>query len=265
MSDGKWLDFLSGHWQAFLAAVGFLTRLSVVKVRPSAEQAAEDLRRGMVYFPLVGALIGLTTGVVVVAGEWFWQPGVAVLLGLALEAWLTGAFHEDAVADFCDAFGGGWTTEDVLRILKDSRIGTYGALGLLLAVLLRWSTLQGFVGVQLLVVSVASSAWGRLLIVVLMTWVPPVPGRAGLARDIGPRPGVSTLLVATMLVFPALGLFVFWSPLSALLTLLTSFVFVAWLASLLQRRLGGLTGDCLGFACYMGQLILLLAAAARLG
>jgi adenosylcobinamide-GDP ribazoletransferase len=107
--------------RAFVAAVQFLTHVPVPNFANDAETAAADLRRGVVYLPLVGALIGLSTSTVILAASSLWPSWVAAVVGLAYEAWLTGALHEDAVADFCDAFGGGWSREEVLRILKDSR------------------------------------------------------------------------------------------------------------------------------------------------
>src|SRR3546814_1620129 len=79
-------------------------------------------------------MVGAITAGVMVAAEQVWPRIVAVVLALIVEVRLTGAFHEDAVADFCDAMGGGHTRDDKLRIFRDSRIGSYGALGLLLAV-----------------------------------------------------------------------------------------------------------------------------------
>jgi alpha-ribazole phosphatase len=132
-----------GHYRSLLVAVQFLTRLPTpcVAMGDEAERAL-ILGRSAAYFPLVGALIGATTGATIRLAGQFWPIGLAVVIGLAFEALLTGAFHEDAVADFCDAFGGGWTRDDILRILKDSRLGSFGALGLILAVALRGSAVH---------------------------------------------------------------------------------------------------------------------------
>ena len=139
----------------------------------------------MAYFPAVGALIGLATGSVIACALHFWPPAVAVVLGLAFEAVLTGGLHEDAVADFCDAFGGGWTREDILRILKDSRVGSFGALGLGLAVLLRAAATAALPPADLLAATVAAATWGRFVILPIMALVPPVSDRPGSARDFG--------------------------------------------------------------------------------
>ena len=119
------------QWQAWIAAVQFLTRLPTPRLDLSDEaNRREVLGRSTAYFPAVGGLIGAATGATILLAGRVWPMAVAVAVGLAFEAILTGAFHEDAVADFCDAFGGGWTRDDVLRILKDSRVGAFGAVGM---------------------------------------------------------------------------------------------------------------------------------------
>ena len=176
---------ISRHAHAFLTAVGLLTRIPVAgeTVRPGEDPA--PLRDAVAYFPAVGALVGLATGSVIVCASYLWPPAVAVVLGLAFEAVLTGGLHEDAVADFCDAFGGGWTREDILRILKDSRVGSFGALGLGLAVLLRAGATAALPPADLLAATVAAATWGRFVILPIMALVPPVPDRPGSARDFG--------------------------------------------------------------------------------
>src|SRR5687767_10570761 len=120
-------------WESFIAAVQFLTRLPLATDSPVTPKA---LQRSPIFFPLVGAFIGLFTASVVGVACLVWPIWIAVLLALAIELRLTGAIHEDGVADFCDAFGGGWSREEILLILKDSRIGTYGALGIFVAIAL---------------------------------------------------------------------------------------------------------------------------------
>ena len=104
--------------RSFLVAVQFLTRLPVPGGSRPAEAAV--LARAAIFFPLVGAGIGLYTAGIVRALGLTWPLPVAVVVALAAEAILTGALHEDAVADFCDAFGGAADREGIWRILKDS-------------------------------------------------------------------------------------------------------------------------------------------------
>ncbi|WP_439534002.1 adenosylcobinamide-GDP ribazoletransferase [Polymorphobacter sp.] len=254
-------------WAPPLLAVQFLTRVPVPGTgRLSAEAVRAGLVRAIGWFPLVGALVGMVTAAVALAAASIWPVPVAVLMALAVEARLTGAFHEDAVADFCDAFGGGLTAEDVRRILKDSRIGSYGAVGLGLALALRAvlliTVLQAFAPMAAAVVIIASASFGRLVAAALMALVPPAPAGTGLAKDIGGGVGAGVLAMALATAAPGLLPFAVMMPLPALATLLAGGVFILWFRRLLLRRIGGSTGDCLGFAAYAGQLISLLAAAA---
>jgi adenosylcobinamide-GDP ribazoletransferase len=248
-----------------LAAIRFLTRIPVPTTTTSSEQSSRDLRAAVPWFPLVGALIGAITAAVLYAATQVWSPPVAVLLALSVEALLTGAFHEDAVADYCDAFGGGWTRDDILRILKDSRHGTYGVLGLTLAVALRAALLLSLAAspqIQLLAL-IASATWGRFVIVLLMALVPPISDRDSLAKDVAQQMSLRDLVGASLAALPGLAPWLLLDPLGALLTLLLTAAFLLWYRPHLLRTIQGVTGDCLGMACYAGQLILLLGAAAR--
>lgn len=118
-----------------LDAIRFLT---VVHVRDTESAVAPDwLARAMRYFPMVGAGIGLCSAIVLLIANEFWSPVIAALLAVAASIILTSALHEDGLADTADAFGGGWTIEKRIAIMKDSRIGTYGALALGAGVALR--------------------------------------------------------------------------------------------------------------------------------
>jgi adenosylcobinamide-GDP ribazoletransferase len=111
-----------------LIALQFLTRVPVpawVGFEPAWLQAC--LR----YFPLVGAAVGVWGALVLAIAGWFWPPMVAVPLSMAATVWLTGCFHEDGWADTCDGLGGSVSRDKALLIMKDSRIGTYGAVGLM--------------------------------------------------------------------------------------------------------------------------------------
>jgi adenosylcobinamide-GDP ribazoletransferase len=253
---------MSDWLHAFLAAVQFLTRLPAPggMNRPGADAAL--LGRAVVFFPLVGGLVGALTGVVLWSGGLLWPPAAAVVLGLAFEAVLTGAFHEDAVADCCDAFGGGWSREDVLRILKDSRVGSYGALGLTLAVLLRAACLAALDPAHLVAASAASAGLGRWAAVLVMAAAPPAADRAGLGRDVGGRVGPAALAGATVLAAAAAGWYAMLEPVRLACGAAAVVAGSLWWAGYVRRRIGGTTGDCLGFACYLGQLLLLLAAVA---
>ncbi len=254
-------------WAPPLLAVQFLTRIPVSATdRLSAAVVQVGLRRSIGWFPLVGALVGSVTAAVAIATFQLWPAFVAVPLALIVEARLTGAFHEDAVADFCDAFGGGQSPDDVRRILKDSRIGSYGALGLILAVGTR-AALMATVLMQLppavaALAIIASACFGRLVAVAVMLLIAPAPAGTGLAKDIAGEVTLRRAGFAILTAAPALLPFALGEPLRMAAAVLGATAFVFWFRAVLRRRIGGSTGDCLGFAAYAGQLLMLLAATA---
>jgi adenosylcobinamide-GDP ribazoletransferase len=258
---------IPGQWAAFVAAVQFLTRVPLMPAMPVSVAA---LKAAPVYFPLVGALIGVGTVVIAGAGCLIWPAWLAVLVALAAEARLTGALHEDAVADFCDAFGGGRSRDETLTILKDSRIGAYGALGMLLAIAIRAAAVVAVIEHRGLPdwlawgsAIVASSAIGRWVIVAAMACVPPVPGRESLANEIGGRLSLKQTILAALWAAPSAILFARLMPLQFLMSLALVAVAFWWMLRGIRCRLGGLTGDCLGCLGYISQVLILLAAAAR--
>jgi adenosylcobinamide-GDP ribazoletransferase len=249
--------------RAFFTAVQFLTRLPV----PGGETRdlstfPEDIRRGLQFFPVIGAGVGLLTAIALLVFDWVLPFPLAVIAALAVEARLTGAFHEDAVADFCDAFGGGWTRDDVLRILKDSRIGSYGALGLVLAVGLRAGGLialsDPWAAAAVLVIA---GTMGRLVILAVMAVVPPVPARDGLAKDVGQVADWETFGRGAMWCAPVLLFGLFYDVAGVAWAALAIAAFVAWFRRYLLGRIGGVTGDCLGFAAYAGMILTILSFA----
>lgn len=248
-----------------MLAVQFLTRLPVPgTARLSGDQVAAGLVRAVAWFPLVGALVGAITAGVALAAHLLWPAIVAVLIALVVEARLTGAFHEDALADFCDAFGGGRTSEDIRRIMKDSRIGSYGAIALVLGVCLRaalmLTVLDRMTPVMAAATIVAAACFGRLIVVALMLLVAPAAGGGGLAKDVGSGVGPKSLAIALATGVPGLLGFAWVQPMALAAATGMAAFFLIWFRGLLLRRIGGSTGDCLGFAAYSGQLILLLAA-----
>jgi adenosylcobinamide-GDP ribazoletransferase len=256
-------------WAPPLLAIQFLTRIPVPGTASlSAQQVATGLLQAVGWFPLVGAGIGAITAAIALAAASIWPALVAVLIALAIEARLTGGFHEDAVADFCDAFGGGLTADDVRRIMKDSRIGSFGSLGLILAVGLRaaltLAVIETMPPLLAFLTIVAAASFGRLMVVLLMTLVAPAPQGTGLAKDVASGVSLSMLIKALVTALPGLLGFAMLAPLALVAAALGAGAFLWWFRALLLSRIGGSSGDCLGFAAYASQLILLLAATAVL-
>ena len=119
--------------QLFLAAVMFYTRIPVSQ---NVGYSEVSLQKSIRYFPLIGWIVGGLSALLFLGLSLLPLPTtVVVLLSMVASIWVTGAFHEDGFADVCDGFGGGWTKEKILAIMKDSRLGTYGAIGLFLLLL----------------------------------------------------------------------------------------------------------------------------------
>ena len=260
---------------AFLAAVQFLTRVPVARAMNAPKlDYREALKASLLFFPLVGVLIGLVTTSVYLAACVGWPTWIAATIAVGVEAWLTGAFHEDAFADATDALGGGWTREQVLEILKDSRHGTYGVLALVLGVSLRVALISQCDWIEAWLTVPLSAGLGRWSILALMVRLEPILDRHTLARDIGAKPSLRTVL--TGLAAPLIVYLAFWvaflgmgadqtaaaelvSSCVAMLVSLFGAIFVTLLyGNVIERRVGGVTGDFLGSNCYLVQLSTLL-------
>ncbi|PIE02443.1 MAG: adenosylcobinamide-GDP ribazoletransferase [Acidobacteria bacterium] len=243
----------------FLTAVQFLTRLPVPNGNKPAKP--EVFQRVVIYMPLVGLLIGAITALVFVAGSHVFNPTLAAAVAVAVEMLVTGAFHEDAVADYFDAFGGGWTKEDILRILKDSRIGSYGASALFTAILLRILAIASLESHPYLII-LASASLGRLVTVISIGLLKPIASREGLAKEAGHNARWRDVFFAALLILPLLLVWGWCTPVKMALSLICTAMALWLVLSKIRKHIGGITGDCLGMICYMTQVIVLLVCAA---
>lgn len=260
-----------------LIALQFLTRVPVprwVGFEPAWLQAC--LR----HFPLVGAGVGLVAAVVLWGALWLWPPLVAAALSVVATVWLTGAFHEDGLADTFDGLGGAVSRERALEIMKDSRIGSYGAVALVLALVLKVgvvSALAASASAQAtgvgLVLALAALVWNHAAsraAPVVLVWRLPYAGDAAHAKAKPLAMQTDGRSVATATVWLALlaGGLLAWVPALAgplAAAGLAGGVATALCARWLRRRLGGFTGDTLGATQQIVELAGLLAWAAALG
>ncbi len=254
---------LLNELRALSAGIGFLTRLPP-PLQSTQESWRGDLARAPRYFPLIGAGIGALTGLVFWGLCFVLPPLLAAALALALEALITGAFHEDAFADFCDAFGGGHTSERVRDILKDSRIGAYGALGLGLGVLIRWTALTALAPGFAITACVAAGALARMGAVSAMRALAPAPNRESLAKDIGAQPSWTATAFALILCALCITPAVWASPTNTALAVALSLAPFAIITAMMRKKLGGSVGDGLGAIAFAVQALALTAFAARL-
>jgi adenosylcobinamide-GDP ribazoletransferase len=231
------------QWAILLLAVQFLTRLPVPA---SAGFTPERLTAATRYYPLVGALIGGLVAVIYALALLAWPPLVAVLLSIVASLLLTGAFHEDGLADMFDGVGGGLTRERALEIMKDSRIGTYGAAALILALALKAATLAAMPPPAVILALVAGHGLSRFSAVLVIATSAYVRDH-GTAKPVADGVSRESLLIATATAMPmALALAWGLGPMAALLGL-AGLALGHWgMRRVFERKLGGYTGDCLG-------------------
>ena len=237
-----------------LAAVQLLTRIPVVvPFEPGA------LHRAVRYMPLVGLMVGAVAASVFVAASRGLQPWPAALLSLAATLLLTGALHEDGLADCCDGLFGGRTAEDALRIMRDSRVGSFGVLGLVVVLGTKLACLATMPNpaIALIAAHAGSRFWAVLPPAVLPYARPSAQGAAaGLVA-----PATRDLAIAA--VFGLLPLLLLQD--RAVPALLLSGIAAVLLGAQVRRRLGGYTGDVLGAMQQVTEIAILLAAAWHAG
>jgi len=248
-------------WLDDLAAAGrLLTRLPFRL--GSAEATAGRAGHPARCYPVVGVLVGVLAGLAYALAAWLaLPPFAAALVALAAGMLATGALHEDGLADVADGFGGGRDRDRKLAIMRDSRIGSYGVLALILVLAARGGSLATLAAPGTVIAAlVAAHAASRGGLAALM-WALPPARSDGLAVATG-RPGAADALAAAVLgALPALLLLELDVALAALAA---TALLQAGLALLARRQIGGVTGDVLGAAQQLGEAAVLLAACAGL-
>ena len=248
---------------SLLDAIRFLT---IVRVRNTESAMAPDwLARAMKYFPVVGAGIGLCSALVLLIANEFVSPVIAALLAVTSSIVLTSALHEDGLADTADAFGGGWTIEKRLAIMKDSRIGTYGALALGLGVALRVAAISDmpmWAGPAALIAAHAAARAAPALVMNRLRYAGDTAAMKVSYAEAPVRSGeLRFALVVVLLAMLPLALI-------SLSTVLVGLLCGAALAFVLTRwsrhMLGGYTGDVLGAVEQVFEIGFLLGVVAAL-
>ena len=245
--------------RAFLTGVMFLTRLPC----PAwVDHSAAWLARSTPYFPAIGLGIGLFGAVAYGAAVLLWPPLVALAVAVAATVWLTGAFHEDGLADTFDGVGGGWTSDEMLAIMKDSRIGTYGAVALVLTLGVKVGALLVVAERGTLAVAaalVAGHVLGRWSSLPLIWRLPYVQHSGAKSKPFAASVTPGRLAAGTLFATAAVALALGTRAVPAFgAAALVALVGGAWL----RRVLGGITGDALGAVNSLAEAAVYLALAA---
>jgi adenosylcobinamide-GDP ribazoletransferase len=253
------------RWRDLRTAAGFLTLLPGAPRAP-VERAGDGasgrdgfLSGALAMFPLVGAGVGALAGAALILAHGIGLPPLAAaFVALAVLVVLTGALHEDGLGDVADGFGGGRTRDDKLRIMRDSRVGTYGVVAVVFSLGLRAAALAALPAVLGAAALIAAAALARAMLPGILHWLPPARP-AGMGAEAG-RPRIHTVAVAVgigaVIALVALG------PVTALLAAAFAALAAGTVALLARWQIGGHTGDVCGAAQQTAEVAALLAVVA---
>ena len=263
-------QLIKHEWILLLVAVQFLTRIPVPSFKHYDPQWLHQSSR---HFPAVGLLVGLLCAGLFWLGSLLFTPLVAAALSTAFGIKLTGAFHEDGLADSCDGLGGGLTRERTLTIMKDSRLGTYGVLGLVSALLLKISLLASMPLTMAVLALIIGHTASRLLCISLLSLLPyggeiEHAKAKPMAQQLTPIQGLYSsgwlilAIILVALIFPntmqQIGL-AQW-----LLAMILALIATDYMRRLLRRRLDGYTGDGLGATQQLSEIAIYIGLAASI-
>lgn len=233
--------------QQFWAAVMFYTRLPVPS---SYEHSDENFHRSRKYLPFVGLLVGCIAGGTLLTFELFLPLSLSIALSMLTTILVTGAFHEDGFADSCDGFGGGWNKEQVLHIMKDSRVGTYATVGMISILGIKFLALYEIAqhSISLLVLSLINghtlSRMASSLAIEKLDYVQDID-----VSKIRPITNIALtryeLLYSAIFALPALFILLALMPSAIWIALPLTAVFFL-LCRYFKKRINGYTGDSLG-------------------
>ena len=247
-------DRATYQWELFTLAMGFFSRLPMPKNTP---YSSERMNRSGRYFSTVGLLLGVLCGGVFLLLDTVLPSAVAIFLMMSFSLMLTGAFHEDGLTDMADGIGGGMTLERRLTIMKDSRIGTYGASALIMALLGKWLLLNELVNMAaLFMVIVTSYTFSRAVAASLIYDMPYVSDLdTSKSKPLANKQTKGELVFLVMVgVLPGLWFGLEFAFILSVIAYLFRVVFKKWL----MARIGGFTGDCLGAAQQLMELLIYL-------
>lgn len=253
----------------FLLALQFFTRIPITgRLAQWVGYSPAMLRASAAHFPAVGWVVGALGALALAGALALWPPLVAAVLCTVVTVLVTGAFHEDGLADVADGLGGASTRERALEIMKDSRIGAFGAIAVVLALGLKFALLAALAGHGAFVACaalLAAHVLSRLAPLAVMRASPYVGGEGGKAKPMADAVSGTAVFVAVLWSLPAAALLVIsGGVLNGVAALAAAALVALFMVRLLRRRLGGFTGDGLGATQQLSELAIYLALAARL-
>ena len=259
---------MNTQWRLLATAIMFLTRIPVGN---AGSGSPNDLAESTQYFPLVGMVVGLAASFVYLLTQAIFSNEVGIILTMIFAVLITGGFHEDGLADFADSTGA-WTTTRKLEIMRDSRIGTYGALALILALLLTAFALidiateaaQNMNTTVLvatsLVVAHVLSRWSSLVLIFTTQYARDDAANKVFVDGVN----LQRVLIGSFIGFSVLIVACIVSITSVMVSLVVTCIVIALARRWFIKSVGGITGDCLGAANKLVEISVYLSFAATL-
>jgi len=246
--------------QIFFTAVSYYTRIPVPALLPYSSDFISASSR---YITIVGWIAGAFSFGVFYLANYIWGSAIALVLSMAASILLTGALHEDGFADVCDGFGGGWTKDRILEIMKDSRLGTYGTIGIILIIALKFLALQQLSNIAgnnpyvLLLIFIVPHSISRFTAISLIYSYPYVGKEEGSkAKPITEAPDINNFWIALLFaIIPLSALIIISHKPWLLLIIIPLYIQKLCMGEYFSRKIGGYTGDCLGAVQQVAELI----------
>jgi adenosylcobinamide-GDP ribazoletransferase len=250
--------------QIFFTAVSYYTRIPAPSLLPYQPSYLNQSSR---YLPVIGWIAGAFAFFVFFAAGYIFSSSIAILLSIAGSILLTGAFHEDGFADVCDGFGGGWTKDRILEIMKDSRLGTYGTTGLILILALKFLALQQLLSitgntftVMLLLFIVPHSISRFTAISFIYTHQYAGKDEISKAKPVTENINPKNLWIAALLaIVPLVLLIILTHKPLLVIVIIPLYLQKLSMGSYFNRKIGGYTGDCLGAVQQIAEIICYLS------
>ncbi len=243
--------------QIFLTAIMFFTRIPCPKW---VNHSPEFLKKSAKYFSLVGIIVGSIGALVFYGFSFIFSTEISLLLSMVSTIYITGAFHEDGFADVCDAFGGGWTKEKILLIMKDSRLGTYGVSGLILILAIKFLALREIPIYFIPLTIIAGHSVSRFVATTLLYTHSYVRD----TDDSKAKPAAKSITLSMVIINAVFGLvpLLFFKTPIIFITLIPCYLAKVYLGAKFKKWIGGQTGDCAGAVQQLCEVVFYLSAIA---
>ncbi len=245
--------------QIFFTAVMFYTRIPCPRW---VDHDAANLNEATRYFPLIGWIVAAFSWLIFAGSKYLFPAEISVVLSIVAGIFITGAFHEDGLADVCDGFGGGWTKEKILTIMKDSRVGTYGVVGLIFILLLKFFSLLQFGSLPglhfALILGIAHSLSRLSAVMIIFTSVYAREDADSKAKPVAQQLRLKNLLIASLWAIIPLAILVYINVLMLVVVIPVALVTI-YLRWYFKKWIGGYTGDCLGATQQINEVVIYLS------